>query len=278
MTPSSFFRSSMLLSSTAKAATRTFTANQTYASISRRTISSTRPFLSVNENQDQSPVPSQSPSPSPSTPTQKTTQQQKTASTDNAENETATATLPSEPNANTINSLNQSPPSLRKYPYTLKIGTVTSVGLMDKTVRVAYRHREWDRHIRKYYPKTTTYLVSDPRNSLREGDVIEFSSGAPRSPRVRHVVERIIAPFGVEISDRPPVMTREEREAERMQKRAEKLARKAGRVAASASAAGDQDVEAITRRFLQSKDHIGRIRSLVLERTSQAEASAPASA
>ena len=64
-------------------------------------------------------------------------------------------------------------------------------------------------------------MVSDPRNSLREGDVIEFSSGARKSRRVRHVVERIVAPFGVSIEKRPAVMSREEREEERARKRAE---------------------------------------------------------
>jgi ribosomal protein S17 len=224
----SIFRSSMLLS-TAKAATRTLTARQSYASISRRTISSTR-FLSQEQQSTAPPLPT--PETTPFT-------------TENAPQET----------------------NLRTYPYTLKTGTVTSVGLMHKTVRVAYHHRSWDRHIRKTYPKTTTYLVADPRDSLREGDVIEFSSGAPRSRHVRHVVERIIAPFGEEISARPAVMTREEREAEKMAKRGEKLARKAARLAEAASAEGQQDVEAVTRGFLQSKDHIGRIRALVLERT-----------
>ncbi|KAL1852636.1 hypothetical protein Plec18167_007730 [Paecilomyces lecythidis] len=144
------------------------------------------------------------------------------------------------------------PPSLRTYPYTIRSGTVISVGLMDRTVRVAHRHTTYDRHIRKTYPKTTTYLVSDPRNSLREGDVIEFSSGAPKSRRVRHVVERIVAPFGSPVEDRPAVMSREEREAERIRKREEKLKRREARKA-------DGEVS--------DKDHVGRIRGLILERT-----------
>ncbi|GAD94815.1 conserved hypothetical protein [Paecilomyces variotii No. 5] len=145
------------------------------------------------------------------------------------------------------------PPSLRSYPYTIRSGTVISVGLMDRTVRVAHRHTIYDSHIRKTYPKTTTYLVSDPRNSLREGDVIEFSSGAPKSRRVRHVVERIVAPFGSRVEDRPAVMSREEREAERIHKREEKLKRREARSA---------DGEVVTEK----KDHVGRIRGLILER------------
>jgi ribosomal protein S17 len=132
---------------------------------------------------------------------------------------------------------------------------------MDRTVRVAHRHNTWDRHIRKMYPKVTTYLVSDPRNSLREGDVIEFSSGAPKSRHVRHVVERIIAPFGAGIDERPAVMTREEREAERAMKRAAKVERRMQRWAESGYNATVQPV----------KEHVGRIRGLILERVGEEE-------
>lgn len=129
---------------------------------------------------------------------------------------------------------------------------------MDKTVRVAHRHMTWDKHIRKYYPKVTTYLVHDPRNSLREGDVIEFSSGFPKSRHVRHVVERIISPFGVGIDQRPPVMTREEREAERAAKRAAKLQRREQRW-----------IESGQKGPSPVKEHVGRIRSLVMARVAE---------
>ncbi|KAI7976995.1 hypothetical protein EIK77_002505 [Talaromyces pinophilus] len=168
------------------------------------------------------------------------------------------------------------PPSIRQYPYTLKRGTVTSVGLMSKTVRVAYQHREWDRKIRKYYPKTTTYLVHDPRNSLREGDVIEFSSGAPRAPSVRHVVERIISPFGSAVEDRPAVMTREEREEEMVAKRMTKLMRQATKKAAAEG--GEKDVQKVMREVVERKEHVGRIRGLVIERAAAAAAESQASA
>lgn len=145
------------------------------------------------------------------------------------------------------------PPSLRSYPYTLKVGTVSSVGKMDRTVRVAHRHTFWDKHLRKSYPQTTNFLVSDPRNSLREGDVIEFSSGFPKSRNVHHVVERIVAPFGSGIEERPPVMSREEREAVREQKRAAKWERREKRFES-----GDENSGV--------KEHVGRIRGLILER------------
>ncbi|KAL2840565.1 hypothetical protein BJY01DRAFT_218319 [Aspergillus pseudoustus] len=153
------------------------------------------------------------------------------------------------------------PPSLRKYPYTLKSGTVVSVGRMERTVTVEHRHTIWDSYIRKNYPKITRYLVSDPQNSLREGDVIEFSSGAPKSRHVRHVVERIIAPFGDAIEDRPAVLTREERDAIRAEKRAAKAARREQRRLESGATPSDG---------VHGQDHVGRIRRLVLERTADA--------
>lgn len=117
-------------------------------------------------------------------------------------------------------------PAMRQYPYTLKTGTVVSVGLMQRTVRVSHQHTVFDRLINKPYPKSTIYLVADPRDSLREGDVIEFSSGYPKSRRVRHVVERIIAPFGSGIEERPPIMTRAERDELRATKMMQKLLRR----------------------------------------------------
>jgi len=165
-----------------------------------------------------------------------------------------TSIPPSTPTPATAAETKAAPPSLRSYPYTLKVGTVSSVGKMDRTVRVAHRHTFWDKHLRKTYPQVTNYLVSDPHNSLREGDVIEFSSGFPKSRTVHHVVERIIAPFGSAIEERPPVMSREEREAVREQKRAAKWERREQRRLES----GDKDSGV--------KEHVGRIRGLILER------------
>lgn len=71
-----------------------------------------------------------------------------------------------------------------------------------------------------------SHLVHDPNDSLREGDVIEIVSGWRTSKRKRFVVNRIIAPFGPPIDERPPVPTQEEREAAHTEKRAQKVARK----------------------------------------------------
>ncbi|QKX63401.1 uncharacterized protein TRUGW13939_10571 [Talaromyces rugulosus] len=163
-------------------------------------------------------------------------------------------------------------PKPRQYPYDVKTGTVTSVGLMDKTVRVQYRHRKWEPHIQKYYPHVTTYLVSDPQGSLREGDVIEFSSGARRSPRVRHVVDRIVAPFGVGIDERPAVLTREQREQQQTEKRQAKVARKLARVVDEAvernggQPVDEADLETLKRHFLLRQFQDGKIKRLVRKR------------
>lgn len=123
----------------------------------------------------------------------------------------------------------QPPAELRKYAYAVKAGTVVSVGRMQGTVTVLHRHNAWDKRIRKFYPQETRFLVADPQNSLREGDVIEFSSGAPKSRHVSHIVERIITPFATPIQDRPAVLSREERQAQREQGWAAKYLRRESR-------------------------------------------------
>ncbi|KAH8435344.1 uS17 family ribosomal protein [Aspergillus melleus] len=168
-------------------------------------------------------------------------------------NSTTTTTTPPAESQSSPSTPLSTPPSLRNYAYSTKTGTVESVGRMDRTVRVSHRHTSWDSHLQKTFPKVTTFLVSDPNNSLREGDVIEFSSGAPKSRNVRHVVERIIAPFGTNIDERPPVKTREEREAERVAKRTAKWQRR--------------ETRRLERGGQGVKEHVGRVRRLVNERT-----------
>ncbi|KAJ5871318.1 uncharacterized protein N7529_003671 [Penicillium soppii] len=172
----------------------------------------------------------------------------------------------------------QAPSRLRAYASTLKTGTVVSVGRMDRTVRVLHKHITWDRHIRKYYGKQTHFLVSDPQNSLREGDVIEFSSGAPKSKHVRHVVERIVTPFGVEIADRPSVPSKEQREAKREQSWAEKYVRRESRrlgrevdlveeaEKAGIPVEGEIPAALLIHRIHANNERVGKLKSLVLER------------
>ena len=91
---------------------------------------------------------------------------------------------------------------------TRKYGRVISAGRMDKTVRVEYTHTVYDKHIRRPFPAKTRLMVADLTNSCREGDVIRFGNGWRASKNVHHVVEKIIAPFGTPIKDRPKVPMR----------------------------------------------------------------------
>ncbi|PTU18113.1 hypothetical protein P175DRAFT_0504003 [Aspergillus ochraceoroseus IBT 24754] len=241
MSPTHIFRAMQPLRSSIIRRTTTTSSTAELASlystrpafIPRRSLSSTPSPASELQEQQQQPQPQP--------------QQQQT-------------TLPSTTTATTL-------PSLRNYPYSLKTGTVVSVGHMDRTVRVDHRHTMWDSYLRKSYPKITTYLVSDPQNSLREGDVIEFSSGFPKSRRVRHVVERIIAPFGESIEGRPAVLSREERDALRAQKRAAKATRREERRGEE-----EEEVQMQGQGQIHGHEHVGRIRRLVLERTTSTQA------
>ncbi|EEH34002.2 hypothetical protein PAAG_05051 [Paracoccidioides lutzii Pb01] len=116
-------------------------------------------------------------------------------------------------------------------PHSIKFGTVVAAGRMDKTVRVLHKHPTYHKKLHKNFPDSTIYLVHDPCNSLREGDVIEFSSGWRTSKNVRHVVERIVTPFAIPVDQRPRVLSYEEREmikAEKEKKQGKK--RRVGRI------------------------------------------------
>ena len=136
---------------------------------------------------------------------------------------------------------------------------------MTHTVRVDFKHVAWDRQIKKYYRKVTTYLVSDPQDSLREGDVIEFSSGYRKGRHVRHVVERIVKPFGVPIENRPPVLSRQKRDTLQAEKRLAKLLRRQERRKDAGSGSGVHDGNGMV-----GHEYVGRIRKLVLERVGRA--------
>ncbi|KAJ5259517.1 hypothetical protein N7478_012498 [Penicillium angulare] len=199
-------------------------------------------------------------------------------SVSNANSPTAKTTNPSTKTPSTPNEL-QRPALLRNYAYTLKTGTVDSVGRMERTVSVVQRHSIWDKHIGKYYPKETRYLVSDPRNSLRKGDVVEFSSGAPKSRRVHHVIERIITPFEVPIEDRPAVLSREERQQEREGRWAEKYLRRESTrlgedvdiVARVAAIVGKEEAQKLSvaesiHRIHRGRERVGNVKALISKR------------
>lgn len=89
--------------------------------------------------------------------------------------------------------------------------------------------------------------MHDPNTSLRTGDVVSIRPGWPTSQHKRHVVNKIIAPFGVPIDQRPPVPDIEElivlREAKKAAKDERRAARRAeqhiGRSQDRAAAAGE---------------------------------------
>ncbi|EFQ97320.1 hypothetical protein MGYG_00360 [Nannizzia gypsea CBS 118893] len=110
-------------------------------------------------------------------------------------------------------------------------GTVISAGRMQRTVRVEQIRTKFDNSLQKRFLEKKIYMVSDPRDSLREGDKIEFWSGRRVSEHVRHVVERIIVPFGSAIEDRPPVMTYAERVEEELSARKNRRLRRLERMA-----------------------------------------------
>ncbi|CAG8876028.1 unnamed protein product [Penicillium nalgiovense] len=179
----------------------------------------------------------------------------------------ASTTTPTPTQPKTTGTETQAPSRLRNYASALKTGTVVSVGRMDRTVR------------------ETHYLVSDPRNSLREGDIIEFSSGAPKSRNVHHVVERIITPFGEGIADRPAVLSKEEREAEREMRWAAKYLRRESKrlgrqvnLVEEAAKAGVPVPEGevlstaqLIHRIHAENERVGKVKRIVQERVAEDE-------
>lgn len=92
---------------------------------------------------------------------------------------------------------------------------VLSTTHMLKTIKVRITSpaaTKWHPVLRKpvaIRPKTV--LVHDPAGSCVEGDVVNVIGGFRASKTVRHVVTKIVSPFGGKgIADRPAVVTLEE--------------------------------------------------------------------
>ena len=66
----------------------------------------------------------------------------------------------------------------------------------------------------QYFVLHPSYLITDPRNSTRAGDVVRFARWpyARGSPRVQHIVTEIVSAFGPRLDERPPLPTAAERE------------------------------------------------------------------
>ena len=109
----------------------------------------------------------------------------------------------------------------------------------------------------QYFMKKETYLVHDPNNSLRTGDVVAITPGWRSSQHKRHVVKHILSPYGSPIEDRPPIPTEEERIAAKEAKRAAKRERRAARKEAELidkKNPSPQDTSASSREVESSKD------------------------
>lgn len=105
-------------------------------------------------------------------------------------------------------------------------GIVVSAGLMDKTVKVKLGGQRWEKRINKHFKQPRYALVHDPRNSVRQGDIISIQTSWRESQHVRHVVKHILAPYGEAIEARPAVPSLEELIEEKIAKRAAKNERR----------------------------------------------------
>ncbi|KAJ1325602.1 small subunit ribosomal protein S17 [Microdochium nivale] len=105
-------------------------------------------------------------------------------------------------------------------------GIVVSAGLMDKTVKVQLGGQRWEKRIKKHFKQPRFALVHDPRNSVRQGDIISIQTSWRESQHVRHVVKHILAPYGEAIDARPAVPSLEELIEEKVTKRAAKNERR----------------------------------------------------
>ncbi|EAS36378.2 uncharacterized protein CIMG_01732 [Coccidioides immitis RS] len=182
-------------------------------------------------------------------------------------NATPSSPPPPPPEESQVNQLTRKPQTPRhsiiKGITHHKTGTVISAGKRDKVVQVVHITTHWDRNLHKYYPLKTRVSVSDPNNSLREGDVIEFSNGF-NFGNPKNVVERIIAPFETPISARPPVLTEPERFVDDSVKRMKGSGKKLGPVKR-------QILEKLLHGGMLSKDRVEHIKLLLAEDSEKTE-------
>ena len=79
-------------------------------------------------------------------------------------------------------------------------------------MQVTRNIQKYDRYLKKHFRFDDRYLVFDPYNALREGDVVEFTRigdeefaarvKAGKGKSVRHVVRRVTSPFGIAVEER----------------------------------------------------------------------------
>lgn len=142
-------------------------------------------------------------------------------------------------------------PLVQQYITSQKVGVVVSAGKMSRAVKVRVAGQEWNKLFRKHFPAHKHYTVSDPNNSLVEGDVVRITSGHRTSSTIRHVVTAIVAPFGEPVENRPRVLSAEELDKLRVQERLLKDVR-----------AAERGREASVQRLKQAKKQRVQIPSL----------------
>ncbi|KAF3010977.1 hypothetical protein E8E13_010551 [Curvularia kusanoi] len=142
-------------------------------------------------------------------------------------------------------------PLVQQYITSQKVGVVVSAGKMSRAVKVRVAGQEWNKLFRKHFPSHKHYTVSDPNNSLVEGDVVRITSGHRSGSTIRHVVTAIVAPFGEPVENRPRVLNAEELDKLRVQERLLKDVR-----------AAERGREASVSRLVQAKKQGERIPSL----------------
>ncbi|QDS71700.1 hypothetical protein FKW77_008374 [Venturia effusa] len=149
-----------------------------------------------------------------------------------------------------------------------KVGVVISAGKMMKTVKVRVAKQKWNKRIQKYYDEPFNILVSDPTQSVREGDVISCIPGLRSSSTVRHVVTGIIAPMGPPLSERPPVPTESQRLAAREADRAARDIKQAakGRAVAGRRAAERRRSEEIARQEQRAERALHELQKIQREK------------
>ncbi|THX02736.1 nucleic acid-binding protein [Aureobasidium pullulans] len=105
------------------------------------------------------------------------------------------------------------------------VGVVVSAGKMEKTVKVRLPGQKWNKYLRKHFKDHSDHLVHDPNTSLNIGDVVALRPFRA-AKHVHHVVSEILVPFGTPITQRPPVPSEVESQAEYNAKRSDKLERR----------------------------------------------------
>lgn len=121
-------------------------------------------------------------------------------------------------------------------------GVVVSVGKMQRTVKIRTTKQKFNAYLKRHYNEHPTFMVSDPADSLREGDIVRFAPW-PKTKKVRHVVTDLMVPFGPPADERPAVTGLEELVRRKQEQHAREWEKKQARKrAVRAEQAGEEGV------------------------------------